>query len=133
MAIDFYTHNYQIGHQVKTYSVFDLIRNESASTILLTDSLRIEIFNGKSNAQGITKYLRLRTSDNWASCEKVTGLRPTSLNRVFTGDRIVNGKKNLLVFVFSKDYKKLKVDVYRAFYPNNPNILKDIIKKNYTE
>lgn len=128
---DFYTHVFDLTHEVKTYSVFTLNQSKSSNIKLLTDMLRIEIYQGKSNAKGIDRYLRLRTSTNWQSCEMVTGLRVTKKPRVFTGDRIVNGKKNLLVFVFSSDYRTLKIDVYRAFYPNTPKILQDIISRNY--
>jgi len=128
---DFYTHIYKVSHEVKTYSVYDIDNSKSSITKLLTDTLRIEIYNGKSDARGIDKYLRLRTSSNWATSEKVTGLRPTSVKNVFEGNRLVYGKRNLLIFVFSDDYKWLKIDVYRSFYPKTPAILKDIIKRNY--
>lgn len=127
---DFYTHIYLVDNIVKSYSVFKLDKSKS-NLILLTDILRIENFSGKSNAVGIDKYLRLRTSSNWSTCEKVTGLRSTPIKNVFYGDRIVNGKKNLLIFIFSNDFKTLRIDVYRSFYPKTPLILKSIIKVNY--
>lgn len=127
---DFVTHIFKVSHEVKSYSVFEIYQLKS-SINLLTEILRIEVFNGKSNAYGIEKYLRLRTTSNWATSEKVTGLRPTAIKNIFEGNRVVNGKRNLLIFVFSDDYKTLRIDVYRSFYPNTPKILQSILKTNY--
>ena len=128
---DFYTHIFYLTHEVKLYSVFTQDFVNSSINQLLTEVIRIELYRGKSNAKGIETYLRLRTSTNWQTCEKVTGLRPTKNRNVFYGDRKVNGKRNLLVFEYLNNGRTLKIDIYRAFYPNNTNILQDILKRNY--
>lgn len=128
---DFYTHIFDLTHEVKSYSVFTRNSVKSSNIQLLTEILRIELYRGKSNAKGIETYLRLRTSTNWQTCEQVTGLRPTKNRNVFYGDRKVNGKRNLLVFEYLDNGKTLKIDVYRAFYPNTPKILQDILNRNY--
>ena len=128
---DFYTHIFDLTHEVKSYSVFTQDFVNSSINQLLTEVIRIELYRGKSNAKGIETYLRLRTSTNWQTCEQVTGLRPTKNRNVFYGDRKVNGKRNLLVFEYLDNGKVLKIDVYRAFYPNTPKILQDILKRNY--
>jgi|SRR5690606_24902979 len=128
---DFYTHIFYLTHEVKSYSVFTHNFVKSSNIQLLTEVIRIELYRGKSNATNIETYLRLRTSTNWQTCEQVTGLRPTKNRNVFYGDRKVNGKRNLLVFEYLNNNKTLKIDVYRAFYPNTPKILQDILKRNY--
>lgn len=128
---DFYTHIFDLTHQVKSYSVFTYNFTKSSNIQLLTERLRIELYRGKSNATNIETYLRLRTSTNWQTCEQVTGLRPTKSNNVFYGNRKINGKRNLLVFEYLDNGKTLKIDVYRVFYPNTPKILQDILKRNY--
>lgn len=128
---DFYSHVYDLTHEVKSYSVYTQNVTLSSQINLLTDVVRIEKYNGKSKAYGIEKYLRLRTSTNWAKSEQVTGLRPTTIKNVFEGNRVVNGKKNLLIFILSDDYKRLRIDVYRSFYPLNKQILQSIINMNY--
>lgn len=128
---DFYTHIFDLTHEVKSYSVFTYNFTKSSNIQLLTETLRIELYGGKSNATNIETYLRLRTSTNWQTCEKVTGLRPTKSSSVFYGNRKINGKRNLLVFEYLDNGKTLKIDVYRAFYPNTPKILQDILKRNY--
>ena len=128
---DFYTHIFDLTHEVKSYSVFTHNFTKSSNIQLLTETLRIELYRGKSNAKGINTYLRLRTTNNWQTCEQITGLRPTKSRNVFYGDRKINGKRNLLVFEYLNDGKVLKIDVYRSFYPNTNNILLDILKRNY--
>lgn len=128
---DFYTHVFDLTHQLKSYSVFTHDITKSSNIQLLNEVIRIELYRGKSNATNIETYLRLRTSTNWQTCEMVTGLRPTKNRNVFYGDRKVNGKRNLLVFEYLNNGKALKIDVYRAFYPNTPKILQDILKRNY--
>jgi len=128
---DFYTHIFDLTHEVKSYSVFTYNFTKSSNIQLLTETLRIELFRGKSNAKDITTYLRLRTTNNWQTCEQVTGLRPTKNGNVFYGNRQVNGKRNLLVFEYLDKGNVLKIDVYKAFYPNTLKILQDILKRNY--
>lgn len=127
---DFIRHVYRIERVRKTYVVYQLQQVCNGSP-LLTDKLRIEPFRGYSKANGIEHYLRLRTTDNWKTCEQVTGLRPTGRPGLFEGNR-AKGKKTLLLFTFSKDRQKLFIDVFRAFYPSHKGILKKIVEQHPT-
>jgi hypothetical protein len=105
---------------------------EVTNTNQLTQTLRIEKFNGKSNATNINEYLRLRTSTSWDKSEKITGLRPTQKEGLFYGDRVIKKensetKKSLIIFAFSKDRTTLKIDFFKGFYPNHNGILQNII------
>jgi len=125
-------HTYKVSNELKSYSVYELVE-VTGNKNLLTDILRIEKFQGKSNASNINDYLRLRNCSNWSKSEQVTGLRPTTKEGLFYGDwRKPNEsdtlKKTLLLFLFSKDRKTLIIDVYRGFYPHHNGILQIIIK-----
>jgi hypothetical protein len=127
---DYIRHTYKVSKELKSYTIYDFV--EVDKTNQLTQTLRIEKFNGKSNATNINEYLRLRTTTSWSKSEKVTGLRPTQKEGVFYGDRITkkensNITKHLLIFKFSKDRKTLFIDFYRGFYPNHNGILQNII------
>ena len=127
---EFIRHTYKVSKELKSYSIYDFV--EVDKTNQLTQTLRIEKFNGKSNATNINEYLRLRTTTSWSKSEKVTGLRPTRKEGLFYGDRITkkensNITKHLLIFKFSKDRKTLFIDFYRGFYPNHNGILQNII------
>lgn len=128
-TIGYIRHIYKVTNEVKSYKVY-LIDEVKNGNLQLTEILRIEKYNNKSNATNIEEYLTLRTTTNWNTSERVTGLRPTNKKDIFYGDRLekVTKKRTLLIFQLSKDSKELTIDVYRGFYPNNKGILHGIIK-----
>lgn len=128
---DYVRHVYKVDKELKTYTVFS-IDEVRGSQSMLTDSIRIETFKGKSNTQGANVYLRLRDTSNWANCTLVTGLRPLGSGKYY-GDCykpnvIRNKKKTLLIFTYSTCNKFLFVDVFRDFYPYRPGQLHSIAK-----
>jgi hypothetical protein len=130
-APEYIRHTYKVTSELKSYSVYQLAE-VTGNKNLLTDILRIEKFQSKSNASNINDYLRIRNCSNWSKCEQITGLRPTTKEGLFYGDwRKPNEsdtpKKTLLIFLFSTDRKTLFIDVYRGFYPNHNGILQNII------
>lgn len=125
-------HSYKVTNELKSYTVFELVE-VAGNTNFLTDLIRIEKFNGKSNATNIKDYLRLRTATSWDKSQKITGLRPTENDLLFYGDYLKlnesnTPKKVLLIFLFSKDRKNLFIDFYKGFYPLHKGILQTIIK-----
>ncbi len=124
---EFIRHKYELTHQTKSYNVYAQT-NEKFIKSALTDLCRIEEFRGLSNGKGFDKYLRLRTSTSWNNSEKVSGLKYTTKANVFYGDRRINGKQNLIVFVFNNDLTQLIIDYYRGYYPHNQTILKKILQ-----
>lgn len=129
---DYIRHSYKVTNELKSYTVYELVEVEGNNN-LLTELIRIEKFNGKSNATYINDYLRLRTSTSWDKSEKITGLRPTQNELLFYGDwlklnELNTPKKSLLIFLFSKDRKTLIIDVYRGFYPLHKGVLQNIVK-----
>lgn len=123
-------HTYKVTSELKSYTIYELVEVVGNKN-LLTDILRIEKFQCKSNATNIEKYLRLRTTSNWSKSELITGLRPTIKENLFYGDwrRLENSNpiKTLIMFSFSKDKQTLIIDVYRGFYPHYIEILQNII------
>ena len=127
-APDYFRHTFKVVKELKSYTVYELV-GVTGFNNLLTKTIRIEPYHGKSSATNIKEYLRLRDSNNWSKCEQVTGLRPTIREGVYYGDRQTPGvKKSLLIFQFSKDRQSLFIEVYRSFYPEHSGILQNIIK-----
>jgi hypothetical protein len=128
---DYIRHTYKVKNELKSYTVYEL-DVVTGNKYLLTDILRIEKFQGKSQTTRVDDYLRLRTDPkSWTRSRLITGLRPTSSASLFSGDSKPIGKdttaKTLLMFLFSTDRQTLFIDVYREFYPNNNGILQNII------
>jgi hypothetical protein len=128
---DYIRHTYKVTSELKSYTVYGLSTSEG-NVNLLTDILRIEQFQGKSQTTRVDDYLRLRTDPkSWTRSKLITGLRPTSNKCLFSGDSKPIGKdatvKTLLIFLFSTDRQTLFIDVYRGFYPLNPALLQNVI------
>jgi hypothetical protein len=128
---DYIRHTYKVTSELKSYTVYGFSTSEG-NVSLLTDILRIEQFQGKSQTTRVDDYLRLRTDPkSWTRSKLITGLRPTSNKCLFSGDSKPIGKdatlKTLLIFLFSTDRQTLFIDVYRGFYPLNPELLQNVI------
>ncbi len=124
-------HTFKVTSELKSYTIYQLVEVVGNKN-LLTEIIRIEKFQGKSNASKIDEYLRIRNCSNWSKCEQITGLRPTIKEGLFYGDRTTTNlpepkKKTLLLFTFSTDRQTLFIDVYRGFYPIHKGILQNII------
>jgi len=128
---DYIRHTYRVTSELKSYTVYGL-SNSEGNLNLLTDILRVEQFQARSQTTRVDDYLRLRTDPkSWTRSRLITGLRSTSNQGLFSGDCILlskaNTAKTLLIFLFSKDKQTLFIDVYREVCSNNKVILQNII------
>ncbi|SHM05177.1 hypothetical protein [Flavobacterium xinjiangense] len=131
---DFYRHVYRICNKVKSYTTYELAELPKGLNFL-SDFLRIEPYQGKSQTKGVSICSRLRTTSNWTTSKDVTGLRPTDIKGVYYGDRLRNDIKTLLIFrfmekkngLFGESEIRLNIDVYPHYYPRHKEILQNII------
>lgn len=124
-------HIYEVLKVLKSYTTYQL-KDVQNGAKQLTDLLRIEDYRGYSRGSGFNEYLRLRTSSNWQKGEQVTGLKFTKIKNIYFGDRIHNGKKNLLLFRFENNRQRLTIDYFPAFYPASKKTIIELIKVNFT-
>ncbi len=124
-------HIYEVLKVLRYYTVYQL-KDVQNGAKHLTDLLRIEDYRGYSRGSGFNEYLRLRTSSNWQKGEQVTGLKFTKIKNIYFGDRIHNGKKNLLLFRFKNNRQRLIIDYFPAFYPANKESIIELINVNFT-
>ena len=131
---DLYRHVYKVRNKVKSYTTYELTELPRGINFL-SDFLRIEPYQGKSQTKGVSICSRLRTTSNWTTSKDVTGLRPTNIKGVYYGDRLRNDIKTLLIFRFMEEKDglfcepeiRLNIDVYPNYYPNHKGILQNII------
>ena len=128
-SVFYQRHFYKVVKALKSYCVYELERVEGSQPYF-TSTLRIEKFNGYSKSKGIGLYLRLRTTNNWKTCELVTGLRASGRALLYEGNQLKNKKKSLLLFEFTPQPQKLVLDVFPGFYPHNKAMLKKIIEQH---
>jgi len=126
--VEIIRHSYKVCKALKSYTVYELAEPHQRTE--LTELIRIEKFRYFSNGSGFDDYLRLRNTNNWKTCEQVTGLIKTEYPGLFFGDRIHSGTKNLLIFQFSKDNQRLIIDYYTKYYPKKGELREVLGKYN---
>lgn len=124
-------HIYEVLKVLRVYTVYQLKDVQNGAN-QLTKLIRIEDYRGYSRGNGFNQYLRLRNSSSWQTSELVTGLNFTKSENIYFGDRIHNGKKNLLLFRFTPDHQRLIIDYFPAFYPVSKGNIPEIIKTHYS-
>jgi hypothetical protein len=129
--VTFIRHLYHENKALKVYTTYQLKYVEDG-TNQLTEVLRIEDYRGFSGGNGFNDYLRLRTTNNWKTSEQVTGLKFTKNENIFFGDRLQNGKKNLLLFQFTNNRKSLIIDYFPNYYPASTETIQELIKIHFT-
>jgi hypothetical protein len=122
-------HFYEVENVLKSYTVYSLKNVSDSNRIKLTGLVRLEPFRGKSNTSGVRILLRGRERNRWAK-NSLTGLRPTSMESVFYGDHLINGKKSLLLFRLEDNSRVLIIDYFNGFYPNHMGILNAMIQNH---
>ncbi len=102
--------------------------NKNPNTSFITSLVRIERFQGYSNAYNLGFYFRVRNTTNWAKCEMVTGLWKSSRKGFYYGDRRTKESKTLLLFELEENQERLTVYEYpNGYYPSKPMIEKLIL------
>jgi hypothetical protein len=95
----------------------------------ITELVKIERFQGYSNAYNLGLYFRIRNTTNWAKCRQVTGMFKTMRSNVFYGDNKANNSKSLLLFCIEEITENLTVYEYpQGFYPSR-SIIDELVKE----
>lgn len=95
----------------------------------ITELVKIERYQGYSNAYNLGLYFRIRNTSNWSKCKQVTGLFKTMRLNVFYGDHNSNGMKTLLLFKIDDIKEELAVYEYpNGYYPSR-TIIDELVKE----
>jgi len=85
----------------------------------LTERVKVEAFQGYSNAHNLGEYFRLRGTTNWKDGKQLTGLFRTETSYIFRGDQRSDKGKSLILFKFENERQRLAVYTYPlGYYPN---------------
>lgn len=89
------------------------------TTSTLTERVKVEAFQGYSNAQNLGEYFRLRGATNWKDGKQLTGLWRTNHQDIFYGDRRTNSGRSLMIFIFSNNRETMRVYTFQdGYYPS---------------
>ena len=106
---------YQIAHPLQTTSP-------------LTERVKVEAFQGYSNAHNLGEYFRLRGLTNWKDGKQLTGLFRTEIPYIFYGDQKSIKGKSLILFKFENNRERLTVYCYPLGYYPNQIVLHELIQ-----
>lgn len=104
-----------------------LVTHDLPQNTFITERIKIEAYQGYSNAYNLGEYFRLRGATSWKSGEQVTGLFKTAYANTFYGDRVSGKAKTLILFRYHDCKDGLTVLVFREGYrPSSAEINKII-------
>lgn len=115
----------KLNKQDTIYTGFESNPSES----FITELVKIERFQGYSNAYNLGLYFRIRNNSNWSKCKQVTGLFKTMRMNVFYGDHKSNGLKTLLLFKIDDIKEELTVFEYPDGYYPSRTIIDELVKE----
>lgn len=93
----------------------------------ITELVKIEKFQGFSNAYNVEHYFRIKDQSSWSKSRQITGLWKTTRKGTFYGDFKESACKTLLTFIIDPESHKLRVYEFpKGYYPNRDAIDKII-------
>lgn len=95
----------------------------------LTDRVKVEAFQGYSNAYNLDEYFRLRGATSWKSGEMVSGLWKSETQNWYYGDRRAKEVKTLIIFYRSCDLETLIVYTFPAGYNPSQQVINQLINE----
>jgi hypothetical protein len=95
----------------------------------ITELVKIEKFQGYSNAYNLGLYFRIRDASSWAKSKQVTGLFKTTRKGAFYGDFKEGKIKTLLIFKIDPESHELTVYVYPKGYAPHRNVIDILINQ----
>lgn len=89
----------------------------------LTEFVKVEKYQGYSNAYNLGLYFRIKNESSWAKSKQITGLWKLSNPNIFYGDIKQDKNKTLLLFYIEPNKGILKVFEFPInYYPNKSTI-----------
>ena len=90
---------------------------------VLTDHVKIEVFQGYSKAYNLGYYFRIKNTSSWAKSRQITGLFKTGKRGVYYGNIKEGNVRTLLLFHLQNENELL--NVYE--FPNGFNPSRSVI------
>jgi hypothetical protein len=89
----------------------------------LTEFVKVEKYQGYSNAYNLGLYFRIKNESSWAKSKQITGLWKLSNPYIFYGDIKQDKNKTLLLFFIEPNKGILKVFEFPTnYYPSKSTI-----------
>jgi hypothetical protein len=93
----------------------------------ITELVKIEKFQGYSNAYNLGLYFRIRNASSWAKSTQITGLFKTTRKGAFYGNIKEGASKSLLLFKINPENHELTIYEYFKGYNPHRNVIDNLI------
>jgi hypothetical protein len=111
--------SYKINKQDTIYQISEPKELQS----FLTEFVKVEKYQGYSNAYNLGLYFRIKNESSWAKSKQITGLWKLSNPNIFYGDIKQDKNKTLLLFFIEPNKGILKVFEFPTnYYPSKSTI-----------
>lgn len=115
-------HKFEVAKYNKHDTIYQLCLGQIENG-LITQTVKIEKFQGYSNAYNLGLYFRVKNASSWAKSKQITGLWKTTRLNHFYGDHVTPGGKSLLLFKIDPEGQNMRVFQYpNGYYPNRTTI-----------
>lgn len=95
---------------------------------ILTETIRIEKFQGFSKAFNLPYYLRIRDKKTWKDSTQLTGLFKTNQPLWFYGDYRTGVKRTTLLFLLKPDMSEILIHEFEQGVSLSKNQIEDYLK-----
>jgi hypothetical protein len=93
----------------------------------ITELVKIEKFQGYSNAYNLGLYFRIKDQSSWSKSKQITGLFKTTRKGVYYGNIKEGATKTLLLFKIEHESNELTVFEYPKGYNPHRNVIDNLI------
>ena len=95
----------------------------------ITELVKVEKFQGYSNAYNLGLYFRIRDASSWAKSKQITGLFKTPIKGAFYGNIKEGATISLLLFKIDPESHELTVYEYPKGYNPHRNVIDELINQ----
>jgi hypothetical protein len=96
---------------------------------IITELVKVERYQGYSNAYNLGLYFRIKNASSWAKSTKLSGLFKTETPGFYYGDiREPNKKKTLLLFKVDEHGETLTVWEFEQLYYPSKKTIENLVK-----
>ena len=116
-------HDYNALKYNKHDTIFKVQTPGLLTGSVLTDQVKIEVFQGYSKAYNLGYYFRIKNQSSWAKSKQVTGLFKSHKRGVYYGNNKEGNLRTLLIFRLQNENENLTI--YE--FPNGYNPTRSVI------
>jgi hypothetical protein len=120
-------------YKVVKFNKHDTIYSHTDCSLLsdsfLTTDVKVEVFQGYSNAHNLGLYFRIKNQSSWKHSKQVTGLFKTMRKGLYHGNNKVGEIRTLLLFRIENEGEKLTVYEFQNGYNPTRLIIDSLINE----